>query len=363
MKTFNEKLDNLIIVLSKIVLAICIGLVTCGLFNFMLVAPLQTSVLGTIMLEVKEQNENIDVMFLGSSRTYCDVDAPYLSENLDKNIFNIASNSVTYISLYHLLIELCKSNKPEKVFLEVSSVNFKRDRGTEDSYIFQSLSGENQEHYKNAISFNYQKLGIFDFVNYLNNFANGKFTQNIAYKLKNDYSIGSGINSNKITYKGHGYSYYNLNFVGKNIQLPKSYFTNGEFWGENSFNSDALEYFLKIIDYCKNNNIDIVLYSLPYPQEIIEKYYDGFVDFDNSLKRIIKDFTDITYLDFSKIKPEYMELSLDYFYDVNHCNGKGAEMLTPIIYDIYNELENDTFSYENWFYNEFEDLVNFHSVN
>ena len=360
MKTsdINKKMNKIIVFLAKVVLVICIALATCGLFNFMLVAPIQTSVLGTIMADVESQNENIDVMLLGSSRTYRGIDAPYLTETLDENVFNIASNSVTYISLYHLLVELCKTNVPDKIFLEVSSVNFKRDTGTEDSYIYQILTGQNQKDYQEAISYDYKEnLGIFEFVNYLNNFANGKFTENITYKLNPDKSIGSALNNDKSFYEGHGYSYAEATAEGKEMVLLNSYLTDGDMWDEKDINEKALSYFFKIMDYCQDRNIEIVLYSLPYPKVIIEKYYDEFVSFDNSLKSFIENYSGIEFLDFSKIKQEYMELNIDYFYNANHCNGKGAEVLSPIFREIYSELENGSYSYDKWFYRSYSDLV------
>ncbi len=357
MKTsdLNKKMNSAIMFCVKIVLVLSITLASCGLLNFLLVPTLDSSVVGISMIDANRQEDNIDIMMMGTSRTYRGVDAPYLSEELNKNVFDIVSNSATYVSIYHLLVELCKNNTPEKVFLEVSSVNFKRDTGTEDEYIYHLLTGENKEEYKNAISLDYSDLGIFEFVNYLKNFANGKFAQNVSYKV-NSLPLGSTDYYDNCEYRGKGFSYANATCEGKEMVLPNSYLTNGDAWEEEHLNEKALEYFYKIIDYCNANNIELVLYSLPYPKIIIEKYYDDFTQFDISFHSYIEKYDDLVYLDFTKVKSQFMDLSTDYFYNANHCNGTGADVLSPIISEIMKEIESNTYQYNNWFYDAYEQL-------
>ncbi len=351
----NENLNKLLRFFIKILAILCIALATCGALNFILIPTLDTSVVGISMIDANSQKENIDVMMMGTSRTYRGVDAPYLSEKLNENVFDIVSNSVTYISLYHLLIELCKTNEPEKVFIEVSSVNFKRDMGTEEMYIYHFLTGQNQKDYGDAVSLDYEERGLFEFTNYLRNFANGKFVENIRFKV-DPVPLGSTDYWDNCTYMGKGFSSADATCDGKNLDLPGAYLTNGDAWEEEDVNEKALEYFYKIIDYCNEHNIEVILYSLPYPKVIIEKYFEDFVQFDNSLHSYIENYDNLIYLDFSKIREEYMELSTDYFYNANHCNGLGAEKIAPIFLDIYREIENNTYSYDKWFYNDFGQL-------
>ena len=51
-----------------------------------------------------------------------------------------------------------------------------------------------------------------------------------------------------------------------------------------------------------------------------------------------------------------MDLSTDYFYNANHCNGTGADVLSPIISEIMKEIESNTYQYNNWFYDAYEQL-------
>ena len=358
MKISNNKFTVALKWSGKVLLAVCLILASCLIYNFLLVPPLQTTNIGTFMADLNSQEENVDTLFLGTSKTYRGVDSVYLSEELGENVFNVGSNSGTYISMYYLLNEICKTNEISTVFLEVSFINFKRSSGTEDKDIYRLLSGQNKKDYKEAISLDYNDTKIFEFVNYLNNFSNGKFIDNLDFIFSSDKSIGAGISSKKSVYKGHGFGYADSEISDvENLSLPNGYLTNGRVWDEKDVDELALEYFYKILDYCQENEIEIVLYSPPYPHIIIEKYYDWFMAFDNSLYKFIEDYPNLKYLDFSKIRNDYMQLSANYFYNANHCNGLGAETLAPILRDIYLEIENNTFSAEKWFYTDFEEYM------
>lgn len=357
MKTFNQSVNNVLSFLLKIILVIILALGSCYLLDFMLVPPVQTSKIGTIMEEIEMQDENIDIMFLGSSRTYRSVDAYYLTQALGENVFNVASDSVTYCSLYHLLVELCKTNSPKTVLLECSSANFKRETGFEDAYIYQLLSGQNQLDYQTAIDYTYIDSELINFVNYLENFSNGKFIENIIYKVSSSDISGSVLDTAKSTYIGNGFIYADAELEeDEEVWLAGSYFSNGEFWGEHCWNENALIYFYKILDFCNENNIEVLLYYPPFPSAITEKYYKDFEKFSDSVEEFIKDYSNIKVLDFSKIKLDYFELEIPYFFDGSHVNGDGASILRTIIEDIYLEIENNTYNESEWFYEEYEEL-------
>ena len=88
----------------KPLIAIVLAVVACLFFNFLLVTPPQSSTISTTMADVKAQEENIDVVFLGTSMTFRDIDAVALSQGLEKNVFNIAYENADYYTSYYLKI-------------------------------------------------------------------------------------------------------------------------------------------------------------------------------------------------------------------------------------------------------------------
>ncbi len=327
------------------------------LFNYLLVPPQNATIIETIMSEVKKQKNNIDVAFAGSSRTYNAVDSVSLSEDFDKNIFNIAYESSDFFSTYHLLEEVEKTNNLEQIFLEVSIVNFYRENSTQVTYLYRTLTGKTKQQYEKGKNINYNKFKPLDFVNYLKNFSNGRFVENIRLKAIKNKELGYSIKNKYTTYKGKGF--LTTTRAVKNsskLDLPKSYLKNSELWNDSYANTLQVKYFYKIIDWCKDKNIEVILYSPPYPHVISEKYAGDFDRFDSYLNSIISEM-DLEYIDFSKLLKSKMELTNDCFYNSNHLNQTGSNKLYPIIKDVYQDLLNDTYNPANYFYDSYQSMV------
>ena len=114
--------------------------------------------------------------------------------------------------------------------------------------------------------------------------------------------------------------------------------------------------FNNILSLCEQKNINVVLFSPPYPNKITKDNAVDFDVYDNYLKEITKD-KNISYLDFSKLKKEHLELTKEYFYNANHNNGVGANMLAPIYSQIYTQMIQETFNQTDWFYSSFDEMI------
>jgi len=361
MKTSSLLKKKIFTIIFKILIIIYLVISTCMFFNALLITPFSSTKIGTTMADINRQEENIDIVFLGSSRTYRAVDTVNMSENLNKNIFNVATDSVSFTTLYHLLLEVDKTNDLETVYLEYSMAMFKRENSTNDHVVYRLLSGENKEEFNKAANLNYENFRLIEFTNYMENFSNGRFVSNIGQWFNTDKTLGSGIQTNQSVYMGNGFVYASK-FVEseKELMLPTSYYTDGKLWKEDQVNSVALEYFYKIIDYTKQNNIELILFSPPYPEVVTRDNYTDFNTFDTQIENFIQNHEgaeNLKVLNFTKIKKNFMELSIENFYNANHCNGKGARLLTPLIEQIYLEIKNNTYNKNYWFYNSYEELL------
>jgi len=86
---------------------------------------------------------------------------------------------------------------------------------------------------------------------------------------------------------------------------------------ENKLSTPQVVYLKKIIDLCKEKNVEVVLITTPMygakPNDRLNRYLN-------------KNFQDITYLDYSaKNFPD------EYYFDVDHLNYKGAEIFSKEI--------------------------------
>ncbi|MBQ4535398.1 MAG: DUF1574 family protein, partial [Clostridia bacterium] len=249
----------------KPLIAIVLAVVACLFFNFLLVTPPQSSTISTTMADVKAQEENIDVVFLGTSMTFRGIDAVALSQGLDKNVFNIAYENGDYYTNYYLLKEVTKKNNLEKLFLESSIHSFSRTNSTEDIEVYKILSKDLKHEFAKGIGLNYVDFPLLEFTNYLKNFSNERFQKTVTSKLDGKKEIGANISTKNSIYKGHGFV-CNLKQVSSpaNLILPKNYFYHNKIFDESNVDKKQLEYYHKIFKLCEEKNIEVVLYSPTY---------------------------------------------------------------------------------------------------
>lgn len=326
---------------------------SCGLLNYLLVPAPNTSIVETVMSEAKRETENIDILFLGSSRTYRGVNAYDLSNNLGKNVFNIAYESPSYLTSYYLLEEVCKKHQPEKVFIEVSTANFLRNKSSQDIYAYQTMTGKAKKDFLKNSTLNYNNFHLLKFVNYMENFSNEKFIQNIEIKAQKNYFVED---SGKSEYYGKGFWAMNRDVSKKRpLVLPASYGSLQK-WEEDAVSKVQFEYFEKILDFCQDRQIDVVLYNLPHPLSVTKEAEGAFSEFDLYAKtKLLRD--GMKYIDFAKTKKSITTFDEQYFYNANHCNKKGAEALVPILTSVINDLQNGVYDATNYFYSTFEEMI------
>lgn len=339
-------------------LLICVLFVsTCFLFNFLLVPAKNSSVVESIMDEAKRDKQNIDIVFMGSSRTFRSINSYELSNTLNKNIYDIAYEAASYSTNYFLLQELTKKHKPNTIFLEVSVADFLREKSTEDLNAYKIFTGSTQSEFAKAASIKYNQLYLLDFTNYLENFSNERFIQNLKLKFKKNYNIiDTVLYGEKIEYYGKGFLYSNRVMKEEDHLILPATYGLGQEWEDEKVSQFQLDYLNKIIDYCKSQNIDIYLYSPPYPQSVIKDSKDIFEGFD---KYILEKYISkgISYIDLAKIKKEIVNLSNVLFCDANHCNKDGANAILPVITEILNDLDNNTYDSADYFYSTFDEMI------
>lgn len=357
MKVFNFIAKHWKVILIYPIVICCLFVMTCFFFNFLLVPAKNSCMVEAVMTEAMSEKENIETMFIGSSRTYRGVNSYELSKILNKNIFDIAYEQASYSTSYYLLQELTKKHKPESIFIEVSIANLFRSKSTEDLNAYKTLSGNIKDEFAKVASINYNQFYLLDFTNYMENFSNEKFVQNVKLKVMKNYKVGDiVVGGESDGYCGKGFVYTNIAAKETDhLALPLSYGSTIE-WNENDVNEIQLDYLMKIIEFCKNHNIKCYIFSPPFPYSVSQEMKDVFEGFDQYIK---ENFVSkgIKYIDFAKTKKELVNLSNVLFYDGNHCNKEGADAMLSVYASVLTDLGNNTFNSGNYFYSSFEEMI------
>lgn len=282
--------------------------------------------------ELYTSEDNIDVLFLGSSHCMRTFNCEIGDKLLESNTFNCGTSSQFLDGSYAMLAETGKSNDLQEVWIELyygqlGRLNQERTEMTA-TYILSDympfsvnklrylLLASTPQYYANSfIPFRREWQNVFT-DGYVTNLINQKQTD--AYK--NFEYIGS--------YLGKG-------FIADDSYIePKSYVRINEFWQVAPLTVDDKENLQNIMAYCEKNQIELHFFSAPMSDfRLVSLHnYDEYVQ---EISSYLESFG-YDYYDFNLCKPEYLSLNETDFIDDNHLNRQGADKVTTLICNIMN---------------------------
>lgn len=113
------------------------------------------------------------------------------------------------------------------------------------------------------------------------------------------------------------------------------------------------QYISKIINYCKNRDIDITLFCAPMDelQLISTEHYDNYID---QIKGIAEEH-DVEFYDFNLAKEEYLPIhNAEYFRNADHLNSAGGDLFTLFFSEI---VSGDPADNAKFFYNSYKEKL------
>ena len=280
-------------------------------------------IIGISELVVKNSNQykysgNIDILFLGDSHI-----TNAVIDSLIPNSLNASKTSETYYYTFQKLKFISSKSNIKSVVLGYSYHNIS---AYQDFYTNGSLSYLANHSFfsldlKEKIRvLNWNKKKLLYFLKELIKSAEYQFKNRKNSTLERSYLDGF--------YNEFKYSRYNYHSTEKRITYQFKSSSN-KFYRFSELN---LFYFYKIIKFCNNNNIELILLNTPLHQEYIKKVPNVFITKYNNI--VIKKNLQL-------INLENIDLSDScYVADGDHVSCKGAQILTRKLGEIL-KLKND----------------------
>lgn len=343
-----------LILLLKIFLFIILFAGIGKLLRFLLVDD-TTSFTRLMMHEFYHQEENIDVLFVGSSHCYFSFVPSVTDEIFGKNTFCAGSSAQQLDASYEIIKEADRLYDLDHIYLEVyhglADYSPNKDRTLMTStyiisdYLRPSLSktlfllrASSKEHYINSfISARRDWENFFDpdYVMTLIQRKTSPAYKNYAY----DY-VSEGAEQ----YRGKGY-------VTNNGYAPDYYFASYYPLYPKGFSKDWGISLNDIIDYCIRNDIPLTLVSVPMPGFTLTAMgnYDVYVE---EINRIINE-RNIEYYDFNLCKEEFIPDTTAIFCDTDHLNTDGAEIFSTV----FSKYFTGQISEKDLFYDSYEEKL------
>lgn len=312
------------------------------------------------------REENIDFLYLGSSHVYCGLNPALLKEKEAGSHFVMATPAQPLNGSYYLLKEAVTYHDISKVYLELY---FGQSTGREGAF------KEADQLPRNWRNTNYMKPS-FNKLSYMlsmsepslyymtflparrywsDAFEPEKIKETIRRKRTKDYAdyyVENVLNGVVETYVEDGF-YYSEHKAEGGVLYD---ITKPEPFSENPMTQEAQEYLHKIIKYCEQKGIDLVLYSAPVTdyQTALHENYDHYV---NQVAAIAAEYG-LPYYDFNLCKEEYLDVTDDgLFRDKGHLNVFGAEKFSDFFVRFFSGLEKGEITYEQCFYSSYKEKL------
>lgn len=285
--------------------------------------------------ELYNPEENIDVLFLGSSHTYRAFAPEITDEIFGMNTFNAGSSSQGYDGSYALLVEAGKHNDLKKVYAEVCCSHMNNVYKDRTLLTGTYLVSDNMKFSLNKVRF---LLGASSSKHYVNSFfplsrnkeklLNKAYIESvIALKQENAYKEYAYIGEPQVDiewYEGKGYVANKSRIEKENWSRQDSY----EAIPDNLTSKDDLRSLQSMVDYCEKNDIELIFVATP----ISDFRASSYGNYDYAVEQFTRfcESNGIEYYDFNLCKPDYFTYESQYYLDESHLNCYGAEKFSEV---------------------------------
>lgn len=338
-RTFNASKIISALKTAICVAVFCILFVGIGKFFRYILIDDSSSYTRIMMHELYNQEENIDILFVGSSHCYRSFVPDITDRIFEKNTFNAGSSSQPLSVSYELIREAASDNDIEQVYLEVYYGMAMRTPNITSKFIISDymkpslrklsfmLTSFSKKNYVNGFIIGRRKWDSFfdpDYVMELVQKKQSRDYRDYAYTYVTGITYGDGENPETESYEGKGY-------VSDTGVIREDSFFSRE--GYDPINYDKVlqdwkDSIDKIIKYCNKKGIKLTLVSTPMSDYLLSGVgnYDEYVSIINELI----EGTDVEYYDFNLCREEYFPSDSDNFYNPDHLNCYGAERFSTV---------------------------------
>lgn len=301
--------------------------------------------------QIDAAGENVDMIFLGDSRTYRGLDPDVFEDEMGlDNVVNNGTPQQRPTLSYYLLKDMLEKYHPKYVLLSAS---------------FNGISMEQEPHYfyfavdrmgwRNKLrclidyyGINQGLLTLVGKSEYINNMSLSAMKENVITKMER--SRGE-FETKKSVMKMNGFkSSLHQSTPGS---ISYSYNRKIKEWSLSDINAENLEYMNKIIDLCKSNDIEVILFTPTTSLSDIYRVedYQIAIDYYNEYARK----HDLKYFNLNYIRDRETIFPDEMFEDNRHMNYYGSQKCSKIFTQILNDYL-DGKNTDHYFYKDLDEL-------
>ena len=296
--------------------------------------------------EMYESDENIEILFLGSSHTYRSYNPYMVTKMCGAKAFNAGSSSQLLDGSYFMLKEVAKTNDIDTVYLDTyfSVLNSKSSKNDWSVYLLTDYAKQSMDKFLYLWNSGGVESLLDGYITVRRNYKNRNFINNLNSR-KSEVGDYSTITYENEAYLGDGFVYSYEVIDGAKVDFSR----NIDLSGDRPTSDFADKWLIKIVDFCKEKGINLVFVDQPMPKELLNnvKGYDNYVEYMYKFSMM----HNIPYMNFNCYK-NGLDLGLENFKDTDHLNGTGAMKYTEVFCDTVNQIKAGM-EIEDLFYTEY----------
>lgn len=295
--------------------------------------------------ELYEQ-EKIDSVFIGASHIYSGIDPAITDKVWNENTFNCSTASQRINTSYTLLKEADKAADIDTCYLELTANGVTKaigERHTAEVYVvsdYMRLSW-------NKISYLLKAVKPQEYIqafcrarrNWKSIYSLSTMKETVSNKSRDEYKNYFPIEKKTSYYAGKGFIYCSGEFKNADASAEENY--------KGNITEDFRYYFQEIVQYCRENDIELICFSMPMPEYTVESM-GNYDEYYIQAKELCEEYG-VSYYDFNLAKPSVLDMQDSDFRDDNHLNGRGGEKFTKVFADFFaGKIEKKELFYESY---------------
>ena len=287
------------------------------------------------------QEENFDVLFFGSSHTIDGIFPMELWKDYGIVSYNLGNYSERIATTYYNMLLALEQSKPQLIVIDACFIeNMDKIREDKKEHLYNMLD---------SYPISYTKYiaikDLFNNENVLDNEINFLFNFSLYHSRWNELTEEDFI-LEKNKEKGAE--------TMINVSVPNKTSNFNDINVYNKKETVNMEYLRKIINYCQENEIEILITYLPYPAT------DEDIGASKYVQKICDEY-DVNYINF--LSMDVVDYNTDCYDKDSHLNPSGARKVTDYLgqyitenYDIPDQRQNEAYSFWYQDYDEYIDL-------
>ena len=272
--------------------------------------------------------EAFDDIYLGTSHGKMGIDPDVMEEISGRKGHNLCVGGEYTKDAYYLTKLIKEKQGISRIIYEIDPKYFVSEKEEGNNYLLFyhefPLSKAKLEYFSSAIKDRNLRNVLFPWYEYPLKDELSRIPDTLHQKLSKDYDVSY--------LKGSAQEYHESGFVER-YPVITDMLEMGEqkVFYKDRVNEETLGYLTKLIEFCKENEIEFVAITTPIPIETLSAYEENFKDAWEFFGKYFKE-QDIRYFNFNTGLFKAFPHDLKYYTDYDgHLNGPAAESFSKLL--------------------------------